>query len=140
MSNLSCPFDVVSDAASGVSETFSAKGPAFVQYFAPVLESLRELVEIPYDRILPPRLHKQFAASVKLTFTRDGEKDIPVIAGSSFNVVVTNTEKIRIQKETIRKADIGGLFGPGEENARRDIANRRLQAIASPATLGRVLG
>ncbi len=111
-------------------------GP-FVQnalVFAPgttIIESLRELVEIPYDRILPPRLHKQFAASVKLTFTRDGEKDIPVIAGSSFNVVVTNTEKIRIQKETIRKADIGGLFGPGEDNARRDIANRRLQAIAS---------
>ena len=111
-------------------------GP-FVQnalVFAPgttIIESLRELVEIPYDRILPPRLHKQFSASVKLTFTRDGEKDIPVIAGSSFNVVVTNTEKIRIQKETIRKADIGGLFGPGEEDARRDIANRRLQAIAS---------
>ena len=78
-------------------------GP-FVQnalVFAPgktILESLRELAEMPYDRILPPRLYKAFAASVKLTFTRDGEKDIPVIRGSLFNVVVTNTEKIRIQK------------------------------------------
>jgi type III restriction enzyme len=112
-------------------------GP-FVQnalVFAPgttIIESLRELAQIPYDRILPPRLYKPFAASVKLTFTRDGEKDIPVIRGSVFNVVVTNTEKIRIQKETIRKSDIGSLFAPKQQDeARAEIANLRLQAIAS---------
>jgi type III restriction enzyme len=111
-------------------------GP-FVQnalVFAPgttIIESLRELAEIPYDKILPPRLYKSFAASVKLTFTRDGEKDIPVIRKSSFNVVVTNTEKIRIQKETIRKSDLGGLFAANEDEARAEVANLRLQAIAS---------
>jgi Type III restriction enzyme, res subunit. len=112
-------------------------GP-FVQnalVFAPgktIIESLRELVEVPYDKILPPRLYKSFAASIKLTFTRDGEKDVPVIRGSSFNVVVTNTEKIRIQKETIRKSDLAGLFAPDrEEQARAEVANLRLQAIAS---------
>jgi DNA-binding transcriptional ArsR family regulator len=103
--------------------------------FAPgktILESLRELAEIPYQCVLPPRLYKSFAASVKLTFTRDGEKDIPVIRGSSFNVVVTNTEKIRIQKEAIRKSDIGNLLEPQKaEEARAEIANLRLQAIAS---------
>ena len=102
--------------------------------FAPgmtIIESLRELADIPYERILPPHLHKSFAASVKLTFTRDGEKDIPVIRGSAFNVVVTNTEKIRIQKETIRKSDLGGLFAVKEEDARAEVANLRLQAIAS---------
>lgn len=112
-------------------------GP-FVQnalVFAPgktILESLRELVEVPYDKILPPRFYKPFAASVKLTFTRDGEKDVPVIRSSSFNVVVTNTEKIRIQKDTIRKADLGGLFPPErEDEARSEVANLRLQAVAS---------
>lgn len=103
--------------------------------FAPgktIIESLRELAEIPYEKILPPRLHKPFAASVKLTFTRDGEKDVPVIRGSFYNVVVTNTEKIRIQKETIRKSDIGNLFTAGrEDEARAEIANLRLQGIAS---------
>lgn len=103
--------------------------------FAPgktIIESLRELVDIPYEKILPPRMHKAFAASVKLTFTRDGEKDVPVIRGSLFNVVVTNTEKIRIQKETIRKSDLGNLFAPErEDEARAEIANLRLQAIAS---------
>ena len=103
--------------------------------FAPgktIIESLRELSEIPYAQVLPARMYKSFAASVKLTFTRDGEKDIPVVRGSSFNVVVTNTEKIRIQKETIRKSDIGRLFALGkEDDARTEVANLRLQAIAS---------
>lgn len=104
--------------------------------FAPgktILEALRELAQVPYDRILPPRLYKPFAASVKLTFTRDGETDIPVIRGSSFNLIVTNTEKIRITAETIRKGDLGGLFADAqaEEEAKREVANRRLQTIAS---------
>jgi len=103
--------------------------------FAPgktILESLRELAAIPYERILPPRLFKTFAASVKLTFTRDGEKDLPIVRGSSFNLVVTNTEKIRIQKETVRKSDLGGLYSAQAlEEAKGDVANLRLQALAS---------
>jgi predicted nucleotidyltransferase len=112
-------------------------GP-FVQnalVFAPgktIIESLRELLAAPYDRVLPPRLHKAFAASVKFTFTRDGEKDIPVVRGSCFNVVVTNTEKIRIQKETIRKSELGALLsGRRTDDARQELANLRLTAIAS---------
>ena len=112
-------------------------GP-FVQnalVFAPgktIIESLRELAGIPYERILPARLHRLFAASVKLTFTRDGERDVPVIRGSAFNVVVTNTEKIRIQKEAIRKSDLGRLFSPErEDEARTEVANLRLQTVAS---------
>jgi type III restriction enzyme len=103
--------------------------------FAPgttIIESLRELATVPYERILPPRLHKAFAASVKLLFTRDGETDIPVVRGSLYNVVVTNTEKIRIQKETIRRADLGQQLLRGhEDEARAEVANRRLLAVAS---------
>lgn len=111
---------------------------AFVEnalVFAPgktILESLRELASVPYDRILPPRLFKTFSASVKLTFTRDGEKDLPIVRGSSFNLVVTNTEKIRIQKETIRKSDLAGMFSEQAiEEAKGEVANLRLQALAS---------
>jgi len=117
-------------------------GP-FVQnalVFAPgttILAALRDLADVPYQRILPARLYKAFAASVKIIFTRDGEKDIPVIRASCFNVVVTNTEKIRIQKETIRKSDIGTLFNQqSEDQARSEVANLRLQAIASLPHLG----
>jgi len=112
------------------------EGP-FVQnalVFAPgktIIESLRQLAETRFDRILPPRLFKQFAASVKLTFTRDGEKDIPVTRKSLFNVIVTNTEKIRIRKEDVRKADLGLFARDKEDEAKQEVANLRLQAIAS---------
>jgi len=82
--------------------------------------------------VLPPRLHKPFAASLKLTFTRDGDKQIPITWGSSFNVIVTNTEKIRIQKPNIRNGNgqLSVLTGSKSEEA-IELANLRLQAIAS---------
>jgi type III restriction enzyme len=112
-------------------------GP-FVQnalVFAPgktILSALRELADVPYERLLPPRLHKLFAASFKLTFTRDGDKQIPITWGSSFNIIVTNTEKIRIQKPTSRGngKQLSLLTGTKEEEA-TELANLRLQAIAS---------
>jgi len=113
-------------------------GP-FVQnalIFAPgktIIESLREIADIPFDRILPARMHKPFAAQLKLTFTRDGDKDLSgVVWGSRFNVVVTNTEKIRIQKSTGRRPatpQIALQLGQADRDA--EIANLRLQAIAS---------
>jgi len=103
--------------------------------FAPgktIIESLRELAEMHFESVLPPRFYNSFATQLKLTFTRDGDPDIPIIAGSQFNVVVTNTEKIRIQKETIRKSDMGKMFSQkSEDEARTEIANLRLQRIAS---------
>lgn len=108
--------------------------------FAPgktIIESLRELSVIPYNKILPPRMYNNFIASVKPTFTKDGDKDVPVIPQSTFNIVVTNTEKIRIQKETIRKTDLGTFISPEKEDeAKREIANLRLQKIASLPHLG----
>jgi len=105
--------------------------------FAPgttIIESLRELADVPFERILPPRLFKPFAASVKLTFTRDGEVDVPVVRGSSFNLIVTNTEKIRIQKRTSRKtAQLPFLVSEDQDE---EIANLRLQTIASLPHLG----
>ena len=103
--------------------------------FAPgktIIESLRELAEMKYEAVLPTRMYKSFAATLKLTFTRDGDPDIPVTRGSSWNVIVTNTEKIRIQKENIRKSDLGPLFNKEKEDeAKAEVANLRLQAIAS---------
>jgi len=102
--------------------------------FAPgktIIESLRELARIRFERILPPRLHKRFAASLKLTFTRDGEKDIPVIRGSSFNLVVTNTEKIRIQARPVRRKAAGAYQLAALLEQSSEEANLRLRTIAS---------
>ena len=104
--------------------------------FAPgktILGALKELSDVPYEKILPDRLYKQFIASVKFTYTRDGVKDIPIIKGSKFNLVVTNTEKIRIQKQSITKSLIRDLFtDPSKEDEiKQEVANQRLQTIAS---------
>jgi type III restriction enzyme len=102
--------------------------------FAPgktIIESLRELARVLYDRLLPPRLYKSFDALLKLTFTRDGEKDISVIRGSSFNLIVTNTEKIRIQARPSRRRAGGTIQLAALEEQATEEANLRLQAIAS---------
>lgn len=111
---------------------------AFVEnalVFAPgktIIESLRELAQIPFDKIIPPRFFKGFAATVKLTFTPDGAKDIPVIRRSSFNIIVTNTEKIRIQKPTVRASKGWTQLQLYEkEKQLSENANLRLQTIAS---------
>ena len=113
------------------------EGP-FVQnalIFAPgktILSALRELSDVPYDKLLPPRMHKPFAASLKLTFTRDGDKQIPIVWGSNFNVIVTNTEKIRIQKPNVRgNGQQVPLFAGTKEEEQTELANLRLQAVAS---------
>jgi type III restriction enzyme len=108
--------------------------------FAPgltILESLRELAEVPYDKILPPRLYRPFEATYKLIFTREGEKDLPVIRGSRYNLIVTNTEKIRIQKRPLRRHHTWTqLEFEFREQQSQEIANLRLLAIASLPNLG----
>lgn len=108
--------------------------------FAPgltIFGALRELADIPFDLLLPERLHRAFAANLKLTFTRDGEKDLPIIRGSRYNLVVTNTEKIRIQKPTVRqRAGQTVLQLQQKEEQAREEANLRLQALASLPSLG----
>lgn len=107
-----------------------------VLVFAPgktILGALKEISDVPYEKILPERLYKQFITIVKFTYTSDGEKDIPVIKGSSFNVIVTNTEKIRIQKHKITQTLIKNFLGDSSriDDAKQAVANLRLQTIAS---------
>lgn len=107
--------------------------------FAPgltILESLRELAELRYDLILPPRLYKSFEATYSLIFTRDGEKDVPVIRGSRYNLIVTNTEKIRIQKRAYRHSNWSQLEYLHRLEQAEAEANLRLRAIASLPNLG----
>ena len=102
--------------------------------FAPgktILGALKEISDTPYDKVLPPRFYKSFITNVKFTYTRDGEKDIPVIRGSLFNVIVTNTEKIRLQKNSIPKSFLSGQLTLGVEEAKELVANLRLQTITS---------
>lgn len=107
--------------------------------FAPgltILESLRQLAEMPFEKILSPRLYKPFEASYKITFTREGERDLPIVRGSRYNLIVTNTEKIRIQKHTYRHHAWSNLYYEHMLEEYEATANLRLQTIASLPNLG----
>lgn len=104
--------------------------------FAPgktILGALKEISDTPFEKILPSRFYNQFMSSIKITYTKDKEKNIPIIIKSSFNIIVTNTEKIRIQKTTGKSTQFNLLnYKEMEKNEKeQEIANLRLQTIAS---------
>lgn len=106
--------------------------------FAPgttIIESLKEISDIPYQKIIPPRLYRPFMANIKLTYTRNGEKTIPVEEGGLYNVIVTNTEKImlRIMRKNRTQTELEFKKKQEEETL---YANLRLQKIASLPNLG----
>ncbi len=106
--------------------------------FAPgttIIESLKEIADIPFNKVLPPRFNRPFMANIKLTYTKSGEKDIPVEQGGNYNLVVTNTEKIMLRKIRKNKTQTQLEF---EEKEKQELlhANLRLQKIASLPNLG----
>jgi len=98
--------------------------------FAPgktIIESLREISEIAFDKILPARLFKKLAPNLKINYTKEGDKRFDgVIEGGSYNILVTNCEKI-ILKNISSKNDL--LNQKTEEKTLTE--NLRLQKISS---------
>ena len=107
--------------------------------FAPgttIIESLREISDIPFDQILPASLHRDFLANLKITYPQAGAKEIQVQTGSIYNVIVTNTEKIALRAKVRRRINQTELeFEERKEQAELE-ANLRLQKIASLPNLG----
>ncbi len=100
--------------------------------FAPgttIIESLRELSGMPYEKILPPDLNRDFLANLKIEFPGK-EKDIQAQRGSRYNLIVTNTEKISLRAR--QRSNQARLAFEREEVQ----ANLRLQKIASLPGLG----
>lgn len=132
---------IASEFALALEYHPGADGP-FMQnalVFAPgltIVESLRELAEIEYAQILPPHLYAPFAATHRLIFTADGQRDITAVPGSRYNIIVTNTEKIRIQARVRRHHTWTDLqYGRKQAEAGAE-ANLRLQTLASLPNLG----
>ena len=107
--------------------------------FAPgttIIESLREISDIPFDQILPASLHRDFLANLKITYPQTGAKEIQVQAGSIYNVIVTNTEKISL-RANLKKRSNQTEFEFEEKKEQLELeANLRLQKITSLPNLG----
>jgi hypothetical protein len=103
--------------------------------FAPgktIIESLREISEISFDKILPARLFKKLAPNLKINYTKDGDKRFDGVEERGiYNILVTNCEKI-ILKNTTLKND---LFNQKTEE-KKLTENLRLQKITSLDGLG----
>ena len=107
--------------------------------FAPgttIIESLREISDIPFEQILPPSLHRDFLANLKITYPQAGAKEIQVQTGSTYNVIVTNTEKIALRANVRKRINQTEFeFEKKQEQAKLE-ANLRLQKITSLPSLG----
>ena len=100
--------------------------------FAPgttIIESLRELSDMPYEQVLPPDLNRDFAANLKIEYPGN-EKDIQAQRGSGYNLIVTNTEKISLRAN--RRSNQSEWAFEREKLQ----ANLRLQKITSLPNLG----
>ncbi len=101
--------------------------------FAPgttIIESLRELSGMPFEKILPPDMHRDFMANLKIEYPNAKTKEIQAQEGGGYNLIVTNTEKISLRaKRRSNQSDLDF------EHAELE-ANRRLQKIASLPDLG----
>ena len=121
----------------------SYKGKEFIKnalVFAPgktILGALKQISDIEFEKILPLKYYKKFMSSLKITYTQDGQKELPVTEKSSYNIIVSNTEKIRIQKQTGFRQTTFLNFKEGVKTEHEEeIANLRLQTIASLPNLG----
>jgi len=107
--------------------------------FAPgttILESLREISEMPFSKILPPSVLPEFFANLKIEYPHVGVKDIQARPGSAYNLIVTNTEKIRLRAKTRRYSRWTELQFEEKQRRAELEANLRLQRIASLPSLG----
>ncbi len=92
-----------------------------------IIESLREISMIDFSKIVPPYLYKKLAPNLKIHYITKNDKEFDgVIAESNYNILITNTEKITLRKNSTNK----GMFNEKEEQKKLE-ANRRLQKITS---------
>ena len=101
--------------------------------FAPgttIIESLREISKVPYEKILPDGLNQELKANLKFEYPQDKAKDLATQYDSTYNLIVTNTEKIRLQ---IKRRSNQTALSYEEDKLH---ANLRLRKITSLPNLG----
>ena len=106
--------------------------------FAPgktIVGSLREISFMDSDVILPADFSNILKSNLKITYTPDGQKNIPVINNSHYNIIITNIEKIRILSKKVER-NLINYHKKVREGERENIANLRLQTLASLDNLG----
>ena len=91
---------------------------------------------MPYEKILPPSLKQEFEANLKFDYPQGKAKDLAVQHDSTYNVIVTNTEKISLRANLKQRANQTLLDFEEKKEQEQLEANLRLQKITSLPNLG----
>lgn len=74
--------------------------------FAPdktVLQSLREIITLDKEKVVPPEYAKVLDANIKFHFLEESGTTLHTLDDSDFNIIISNTQKIIVKKK--HKAD-----------------------------------
>lgn len=81
--------------------------------FAPdktVLQSLREIQTFDLTKVVPPEYANFLRTNVKFHFLDDTSSTIGALDGSSFNIVISNTQKIILKRKSTQSSATDKLF------------------------------
>ncbi len=83
--------------------------------FAPdttVLQSLREIQDFDKAKVLPPEYARSLESDIKFHFLEESGVTLNTLDRSSFNVVISNTQKIIRKRKNAAKSPAQSLFEP----------------------------
>ena len=85
--------------------------------FAPdttVLESLREIQTFDMTRVVPPEYASFLSSNLKFHFLDETGTALSVLDKSRFNIIISNTQKIILKRQSTEKSPMDRFFGSGK--------------------------
>jgi type III restriction enzyme len=85
--------------------------------FAPdttVLESLREIQTFDMTKVVPPEYVSFLSSNLKFHFLDETGTALSVLDKSRFNIIISNTQKIILKRQSSEKTAMDRLFGSGK--------------------------
>lgn len=99
--------------------------------FAPdltIIESLREIKEMDRSRVMPGEYVNFLDTNLKFHYLAESDAELTVLAGSSYNVIVSNVQKIQLRRWSM-PSPARQLFGDTRRAGAELVSNTRLQRI-----------
>ena len=106
--------------------------------FAPdktVLQSLREIETFDKSKVIPPEYLNFISSNIRFHFLDEAGATLSTIDKSRFNIIVSNTQKIILKRQSKEKTPLDQLMGSGKPTYQADsvyAANEDLYGFDEP--------
>jgi len=106
--------------------------------FAPdktVLQSLREIETFDKSKVIPPEYLNFISSNLRIHFLDEAGATLSTIDDSRFNIVISNTQKIILKRQSKDKSPLDKLMGSGKPTYQTDsvyAANEDLYGFDEP--------